>query len=130
MLAVARRTSMPPPSTARSVAARLVQVLEYGAVGIVDPPRKEARDAIGLCKDAGIRVRMITGDHATTAGAIAGQLGIEGQAMTGAEFAAMPDEQLWREIDEIGVVARVAPEDKVPPREPAQAAGQRRRHDG
>jgi len=56
---------------------------------------------------------MITGDHATTAAAIAGQLGITGRAMTGAEFAAMPDEQLIAEIDEIGVVARVAPEDKV-----------------
>src|SRR4029079_17994414 len=82
-------------------------------VGIVDPPRKEARDAIGLCKDAGIRVRMITGDHATTAAAIAGQLGIEGRALTGAEFAAMPDEQLLGELDGIGVVARVAPGDKV-----------------
>jgi P-type Ca2+ transporter type 2C len=91
-----------------------VQELEFMAlVGIVDPPRKEARDAIALCKDAGIRVRMITGDHATTAAAIASQLGIEGRAMTGAEFAAMPDEQLLAEVGEIGVVARVAPEDKV-----------------
>lgn len=91
-----------------------VQDLEFMAlIGIVDPPRKEARDAIGLCKDAGIRVRMITGDHATTAAAIAGQLGIDGKAMTGAEFAAMPDEQLLAELDQIGVVARVAPEDKV-----------------
>ena len=56
---------------------------------------------------------MITGDHATTAAAIAGQLGIEGRALTGAEFAAMPDDQLRAEVDEIGVVARVAPEDKV-----------------
>ena len=82
-------------------------------IGIVDPPRKEARDAIALCRDAGIRVRMITGDHATTAAAIAGQLGIQGRAITGAEFAAMPDEQLIAEVDSIGVVARVAPEDKV-----------------
>ncbi|HEU5036439.1 MAG TPA: HAD-IC family P-type ATPase [Nocardioides sp.] len=82
-------------------------------VGIVDPPRPEAKVAIAECHDAGIRVRMITGDHATTAAAIAAELGIEGRAVTGTEFAAMSDEQLVREIDEIGVVARVAPEDKV-----------------
>jgi Ca2+-transporting ATPase len=82
-------------------------------VGIVDPPRKEARDAIALCKDAGIRVRMITGDHATTAAAIARQLGIEGRAVTGNEFAAMSDAEVDNQIDGIGVIARVAPEDKV-----------------
>ena len=82
-------------------------------VGIVDPPRKEARDAIALCKDAGIQVRMITGDHATTAAAIGGQLGIEGRALTGTEFAALSDEELDAQVGEIGVVARVAPEDKV-----------------
>ena len=82
-------------------------------VGIVDPPRKEAKDAIARCKDAGIRARMITGDHATTAAAIAAQLGIEGRALTGTEFAAMSDEELERELESIGVVARVAPEDKV-----------------
>ena len=82
-------------------------------VGIVDPPRKEARDAIAHCKEAGIRARMITGDHATTAAAIAAQLGIEGRALTGTEFAALTDEELDRQLDEIGVVARVAPEDKV-----------------
>ena len=82
-------------------------------VGIVDPPRKEAKDAIALCKDAGIRVRMITGDHATTAAAIARQLGISGRAVTGNEFAAMSDDEVNKQIDEIGVIARVAPEDKV-----------------
>jgi Ca2+-transporting ATPase len=82
-------------------------------VGIVDPPRREARDAIARCTEAGIRVRMITGDHATTAAAIAAQLGIEGRALTGIEFAALDDEELARQVDEIGVVARVAPEDKV-----------------
>ena len=56
---------------------------------------------------------MITGDHATTAAAIAGQLGIEGRALTGAEFAALSDDELRAEVDDIGVVARVAPEDKV-----------------
>ena len=82
-------------------------------VGIVDPPRPEARTAIAECREAGIRVRMITGDHAATAAAIAGELGIEGRAVTGTQFAAMSDEQLLSELDEIGVVARVAPEDKV-----------------
>ena len=82
-------------------------------VGIVDPPRKEARDAIARCREAGIRVRMITGDHATTAAAIANQLGIEGNALSGAEFAALGDAELEDEVDRIGVVARVAPEDKV-----------------
>jgi P-type Ca2+ transporter type 2C len=82
-------------------------------VAIVDPPRKEARDAIAECKEAGIRARMITGDHVTTAAAIAGQLGIEGRAMSGTEFAALSDEELEQQVEEIGVVARVAPEDKV-----------------
>src|SRR6187200_1659687 len=82
-------------------------------VGIVDPPRIEARDAITKAHSAGIQVRMITGDHAITAGAIAKQLGIRGRAITGAEFAAFSDEEADREIDDIGVIARVAPEDKV-----------------
>jgi P-type Ca2+ transporter type 2C len=82
-------------------------------VGIVDPPRPEAKTAIAECRDAGIRVRMITGDHASTAAAIASELGIEGRAVTGKEFAAMSDELLHTELDNIGVVARVAPEDKV-----------------
>ena len=82
-------------------------------VGIVDPPRAEARAAIAECRSAGIRVRMITGDHATTAAAIAGELGIEGRAVTGTAFAAMSDEELLEELPGIGVVARVAPEDKI-----------------
>jgi Ca2+-transporting ATPase len=82
-------------------------------VGIVDPPRTQAKDAIEMAKSAGIQVRMITGDHAVTAAAIAGQLGIEGRAITGAEFAAMSDDELLKEIDSIGVIARVTPEDKV-----------------
>jgi Ca2+-transporting ATPase len=114
VLAVARRDFDPATFDPAGDLLALVADLELLAlVGIVDPPRKEAKDAIALCKDAGIRVRMITGDHATTAAAIAGQLGIEGRALTGAEFAAMPDDELNAQVDEIGVVARVAPEDKV-----------------
>ena len=82
-------------------------------VGIVDPPRPEAKLAIEKAHAAGIQVRMITGDHAVTAEAIARQLGITGRAITGKEFAAMDDATVDREIDTIGVIARVAPEDKV-----------------
>jgi len=82
-------------------------------VGIVDPPRPEARVAIEQAHAAGIQVRMITGDHAVTAEAIARQLGITGRAITGAEFSRMSDEEADRAIDDIGVIARVAPEDKV-----------------
>jgi Ca2+-transporting ATPase len=82
-------------------------------VGIVDPPRPEAKVAIEKCHSAGIQVRMITGDHAVTAASIGHQLGIEGVALTGAQFAAKSDAELKNELPEIGVVARVAPEDKI-----------------
>jgi Ca2+-transporting ATPase len=82
-------------------------------VGIVDPPRPAAKDAIAQAKAAGIQVRMITGDHAVTAQAIASQLGIEGRAITGADFRAMSDDEAMRQIEGIGVIARVSPEDKV-----------------
>jgi Ca2+-transporting ATPase len=82
-------------------------------VGIVDPPRPEARDAIAVAKGAGIRVRMITGDHAVTAQAIANELGIDGKAITGGELDRMDDTALTNNLDEIGVVGRVAPEHKV-----------------
>src|SRR5512133_1979308 len=114
VLAVAARDI--DPSTFDAAASLLdeIQGLTLLAlVGIVDPPRKEATDAIAQCKEAGIRARMITGDHATTAAAIAAQLGIEGRALTGTEFAALTDAELEDQVGEIGVVARVAPEDKV-----------------
>jgi P-type Ca2+ transporter type 2C len=82
-------------------------------VGIVDPPRPTAKDAIATAHAAGIQVRMITGDHAVTAAAIATQLGIEGKAITGAEFGAMSDHELLEAIDGVGVIARVTPEHKV-----------------
>jgi P-type Ca2+ transporter type 2C len=82
-------------------------------VGIVDPPRPAAKAAIAVAHAAGIQVRMITGDHAITAAAIAKDLGIEGRAITGAQFAELTDEHADREIDEIGVIARVTPEQKV-----------------
>jgi len=82
-------------------------------VGIVDPPRAAAKAAIATAHDAGIQVRMITGDHAITAGAIARELGIEGRAISGAQFAEMTDDEADEAIDGIGVIARVTPEQKV-----------------
>jgi Ca2+-transporting ATPase len=92
----------------------LVADLELLAlVGIVDPPRPTAKASIATARSAGIRVRMITGDHAVTAAAIARELGIDGKVITGADFASMTDEQALRAVDEVGVIARVTPEDKV-----------------
>jgi len=84
-----------------------------GLVGIIDPPRPEARDAIRLCKQAGIQVKMITGDHAITAAAIARELGLEGAVLTGAELDRLDVAELSRHIEETAVFARVAPEHKV-----------------
>ncbi|MEZ5271264.1 MAG: HAD-IC family P-type ATPase [Ilumatobacteraceae bacterium] len=82
-------------------------------VGIVDPPRPEARDAIAVAHAAGIDVKMITGDHATTAAAIGAELGLHGASVTGADLDRMDDEELDRRIDDITVFARVAPEHKL-----------------
>jgi P-type Ca2+ transporter type 2C len=94
--------------------APLVENLRVlGLIGILDPPRPEARDAIALCRRAGVTVKMITGDHAATAAAIARELGIRGRAVTGAELDRMSPEELAAQVDEIGVFARVAPEHKL-----------------
>ena len=82
-------------------------------VGIVDPPRPEAKLAIAEAQQAGISIKMITGDHAVTAASIGKQLGITGRAVTGADLDRISDEDLVKEIDEIGVFARVAPEHKM-----------------
>ncbi len=114
VMVVARRDFDPAAFNPKGNLIELITDLTLMAmIGIVDPPRPEARDAIAKCHSAGIQVRMITGDHAVTAAAIGHQLGIEGKALTGAQFAAMSDEQLTQDLDNIGVVARVAPEDKI-----------------
>ena len=87
-----------------------------GLTGMIDPIRPEVKDAIGECKNAGIRAVMITGDHIDTAVAIAKQLGIitdASQAITGAEMAEMSDEEFYERIVEFSVYARVQPEHKV-----------------
>ncbi|WP_030272806.1 cation-translocating P-type ATPase [Streptomyces sp. NRRL B-24484] len=82
-------------------------------VGMVDPPREESKAAVAEAQAAHIRVRMVTGDDVTTGAAIARQLGIEGEAVLGADFAAMSEQEQLERIDTIGVVGRVAPEHKV-----------------
>ncbi|WP_224273591.1 HAD-IC family P-type ATPase [Streptomyces sp. LS1784] len=82
-------------------------------VAMVDPPREESRAAVASAQAAHIRVRMVTGDDVTTGAAIARQLGIEGEAVLGADFAALPEHERLARIDGIGVVGRVAPEHKV-----------------
>ncbi len=91
-----------------------VQELQMTAmVGMIDPPRAESMDAVRSAQAANIHVRMVTGDDVVTGAAIAKQLGIPGEAILGAEFAAMSEEERLARIDAIGVVGRVAPEHKV-----------------
>jgi Ca2+-transporting ATPase len=82
-------------------------------VAMVDPPREASLKAVHDAQQAGIRVRMVTGDDVITGAAIAEQLGIPGEAMLGTDFAALSDEERLARIDDIGVVGRVAPEHKV-----------------
>ena len=87
-----------------------------GMVGMIDPPREEAKLAVEKCKTAGIKVVMITGDHRITATAIARKLGIlenDDEAITGAELEQMSDEDLIQNIRKYSVYARVSPEHKV-----------------
>lgn len=84
-----------------------------GLVGIIDPPRAEARDAVRSCQQAGIEVKMITGDHRATATAIARDLGLEGDACEGRDIEAMSDADLAEAIERIAIFARVSPEHKL-----------------
>lgn len=86
-----------------------------GLVGMIDPPRDQVIDSITACRNAGIRVRMITGDHATTAKAIGKKLGIgNGQSvLTGVEIDNMSDDELQKVINEIEVFARTSPQQKL-----------------
>lgn len=94
-----------------------------GIVGIVDPPRPEARDAIERCRRAGIDVKMITGDHPDTAAAIGRDLGLTGGVLTGAQLTALAPAELARTVAQTAVFARVAPEHKVRIVEALQAQG-------
>ncbi len=90
------------------------QIVFVGIIGFIDPPRKEVRGAIQTCKEAGIKVIMITGDHPETARTIASQVGINsGNVLTGTEIAKMSDEALKDALKRTFVYARATPEDKL-----------------
>jgi cation-transporting P-type ATPase F len=120
------------PATTRRIDHDDVRELTLlGLVGMIDPPRAEARHAVATCLRAGVRVKMITGDHAVTASAIAAELGLEGardehgrlRAVTGKELAASDPATLARLAEEVAVFARVAPEQKLRLVEALQRAG-------
>src|SRR5690606_35539229 len=81
-----------------------------GLIGMIDPPRPEAKPAIQTCEDAGIKPVMITGDHPLTAQAVARELGLlkNGRIVIGSELEAMSDEEFEREVENIEVYARVS----------------------
>ncbi len=106
-------TSVPEDFEPQDIEKDLIFI---GLTGMIDPIRPEVKDAIALCKEAGIRPIMITGDHIDTAVAIAVQLGIiedKSQAITGAAMADIPDGEFESEIEKYSVYARVQPEHKV-----------------
>ena len=104
---------MPSKEEMKTIESNLTFV---GMVGMIDPPREEAKKAVEKCKKAGIKTVMITGDHKVTAIAIAKKLGIlkdESEALTGIELDKISDEQLTKDIRKYSVYARVSPEHKV-----------------
>ncbi|XES77422.1 MAG: cation-translocating P-type ATPase [Candidatus Bathyarchaeia archaeon] len=90
-----------------------------GIMGMIDPPRNEVKDAIAICRKAGIRVVMITGDHKLTATAVAKELNLVGEndteskVLTGAELEKMSDQELQQVVENVVIYARVAPEHKM-----------------
>ncbi|NLU83503.1 cation-transporting P-type ATPase [Rhodococcus sp. HNM0569] len=113
-LMIAGRTFTGELPAGQSVLEESVQELTvYAIVGILDPPRPEAKDAIAVADAAGIRVHMITGDHLTTASAIAHDLGISGESVSGSALDDVDDDELRTRAAHYGVLARVAPEHKI-----------------
>ncbi|GAA5091252.1 cation-transporting P-type ATPase [Microbacterium yannicii] len=114
VLAAARKPVR--PTTEEFALDDLIDLEFIGLWGIVDPPRPEAVEAIADCHTAGIRVKMITGDHAGTALAIAHEMGLasaDAEVLTGAELEALTQEQLREVVRDVDVYARTSPEHKI-----------------
>jgi magnesium-transporting ATPase (P-type) len=114
LLALAERPARPTEATLPMEAVEGEFVL-LGLVGLLDPPRDEAIAAVQECREAGIRVKMITGDHALTARAIAEQIGLTDNraVVTGGELDTMSDDELYERAEDTDVFARVSPEHKL-----------------
>ncbi|MFJ7749557.1 cation-translocating P-type ATPase [Arthrobacter sp. NPDC097144] len=113
-MAVAGRPAQEPlPADPDELRDSVAGLTIYAVVGIMDPPRSEAAEAIARAREAGISVHMITGDHLITASAIARDLGITGEAVSGAALENLDDEELQRRAPGYGVLARVSPEHKI-----------------
>jgi len=113
LLAVAFKTAPPTQKQIKHADVETGLTL-LGVVGMIDPPRPEAIQAVRKCQNAGIRVKMITGDHAATAAAIAAQINIgDGQVLSGEKLDRMSDSELKEAIGTIDVFARTSPENKL-----------------
>jgi Ca2+-transporting ATPase len=112
------------PDALRDPMSCVVDLIFVALVGIIDPLRTEAKDAVRTALDAGIDVRMITGDHTVTARAIADQLSLGPGVITGAELARLSDDEVIGQLPQLHVFGRVAPEDKVRLARLMQEAGQ------
>ncbi|ANJ67591.1 carbonate dehydratase [Halothiobacillus diazotrophicus] len=113
VLALAR-ADMPTGTTQISLADMTPRFTLLGLVGLIDPPREEAIEAVDTCRLAGLQVKMITGDHAVTAAAIGRQLGLGGQTvLTGEQLDLMDDARLRSQVSETDIFARASPEHKL-----------------
>lgn len=126
VLAAARRPAGAGDTEELTIDTLGAELTFLGLAGIVDPPRAEATDAVARCQDAGIVVKMITGDHAGTATAIAAQMGIDdrGTAVTGPELEAADEAEFARLAIENNVFARTSPEHKIRIVQALQDSGQ------
>ncbi|NUQ78748.1 MAG: cation-transporting P-type ATPase, partial [Polyangiaceae bacterium] len=125
VLALAR-VELPPGTESLERSDVAANLTFLGLQGMIDPPRDEAIAAVRACREAGVEVKMITGDHAKTAAAIASRIGIGGGAarvVTGKEIAGMSEGMLAKEVERVSVFARVAPEHKLRLVQALQAAG-------